>query len=104
MITLCCLLLMIVISGTVIDIYKDSFDGFFYSVFKCFSLRKNVDFLLTYTRRGDFDSFDGISIIYFMGYFRTYVYFYTTGLGFTNLKDLIGNNNQGWISRIQHRL
>ena len=99
MITLCCLLLMIVISGTVIDIYKDSFDGFFYSVFKCFSLRKNVDFLLTYTRRGDFDSFDGIRVLSILWVIFGHTFIFTmTGLGFTNLKDLIGNNNEGWIS------
>lgn len=101
MICLCCLLIFLLIIGTFIHIYKNSLDGIIYTICKCFSLKKNFNSLLSFspTKEGSFDCFNGIRVFSILWVIFGHTFVFTmTGLSFTNLEDLIGTNNEGWIS------
>lgn len=99
MISVCFLIIVLVFVGTILDFYWNSIQGTIYSVFKCFSLKRNVKYLLEGPRGGPFDCFDGIRVlsILWVIFGHTFV-FSMMALGFTNLEDLIGYDNKGWIS------
>lgn len=105
MICICCLLLFLVLIGTFLKHQETSSpseqvsENIFFSIVKCFSLQINFKFLLEPSRGGPFDSFDGIRTFSILWVIFGHTFVFTMiGLGFTNLIDLIGIHNQGWIT------
>lgn len=99
MVCICGFLIFLLSIGTLLDIMNYHSRKRIVSVCKCFSLKRNINFLLQPPRNGCFDCFDGIrtfSILWII-FGHTFV-FKMMGLTFTNLEDIIGNNNQGWIT------
>lgn len=99
MICICFLVLILVMVGTILDFYWDSLQGLIYSICKCFSLKRNIKYLLEGPRCGSFDIFDGVRVLSILWVIFGHTFVFTMmGLGFTNLEDLIGNDNKGWIT------
>jgi peptidoglycan/LPS O-acetylase OafA/YrhL len=97
MIVICALVFLLTCIGTFLP--KTYQNIKLYQIFYCFSLQENLKFLLKPPRGKTFDVFDGMrtfSILWVL-FGHTFV-FTMMGLGFTNLVDLIGFDNKGWIT------
>lgn len=94
MVTLCFLILLLIIVGTIMDYKQQNSEK---TILKSFSLITNIHSLLAPMRHETFDIFDGIrtfSILWVI-FGHTFV-FKMMGLGFTNMIDLVGINDRGW--------